>query len=120
LSCSEEQNTQPSSGGVNNWKNRAEYRRKRTHLKQIVKKKEELDDTFMYSPKRLYGDGPQDKEDGTYPEGAERKEFNNNNNMPGHISGGTRGCALPTRLWRQAQLSCYTSPFLLSLYMVIL
>jgi DNA-directed RNA polymerase subunit M/transcription elongation factor TFIIS len=29
---------------VNNRKNRAEYRRKRTHLKQIAKKKEDLDD----------------------------------------------------------------------------
>ncbi len=77
MSCSEEQNIQPSPGGVNNnRKKRAEYRRKRTHLKQIVKKKEELNDAFMYSPTRLYGGGPQDIENGIYLE--ERKEFQQN------------------------------------------
>ncbi len=80
MSCSEEQNTQPSPGGVNNRKNQAEYRRKRTHLKQKAKKKkkEELDDTFMYSLTRLYGGGPQDIEGGTYLEGDEREEFQQN------------------------------------------
>ncbi len=60
---------------MNNRKNRAEYRRKRTHLKQIAKK-EDLD-VFT----RLNGGGPQDIEGGTYLEGAEREEFQQNLDM---------------------------------------